>query len=145
MLERLDKIKLESCLRLLGKELDPETLVFLDDEVQDQVINNIGTTGLAKVLPELNTDDAVEILEDLDESERNKVIKKLPKIERILVQEAFKFPENSAGRLMQREFLAFPEFWTVGQTIDFMRENIYARRKKFLFYFYNGSCPEVIR
>ena len=131
MLERLSANKLESCLQLLGKELDSETLVYLDNEVQDDVIEKIGTKGLARALPELDTDDVVEILEDLNENERNVIIKKLPKTERILVEEAFTFPENSAGRLMQRDFLAFPEFWTVGQTIDHMRKNIYEEEKNF--------------
>ena len=83
MLERLSVKKLHSCLRLLGKELDSETLVYLDHEVQDDVIEKIGTTGLARALPKLDTDDAVEILEDLNENDRNKIIKKLPSTERL--------------------------------------------------------------
>ena len=69
----------------------------------------------------MHSDDAVEILEELEEKDRKVVIKQLPKADRILVEEAFSFPESSAGRLMQREFLAFPSNWTVGQTIDHMR------------------------
>ena len=121
MLERLAKNELENCLRLLSKKLDPETLVYLDDEVQEDVIKGIGPNAIAKALPELNTDDEVEILENLEEDQRDSIIKKLPKADRILVEEAFTYPEHSAGRLMQREFLSFPEYWTVGQTIDYMR------------------------
>ena len=144
MLERLSVKKLHSCLRLLGKELDSETLVYLDHEVQDDVIEKIGTTGLARALPKLDTDDAVEILEDLNENERNKIIKKLPSTERILVEEAFTFPENSAGRLMQREFLAFPEFWTVCQTLDHMRKNIYAEEKIFYSIFITDPKQRIL-
>ncbi len=144
MLERLSKKNLNSCLKLLGKQLDPETLVFLDDEVKEEVIEKIGTSALVRALPELNTDDAVEILEDLDENDRNNVIKKLPKTERILVEEAFSFPENSAGRLMQRDFLVFPEYWTVGQTIDHMRKTIYHEEKNFYSIFITDPAQRLL-
>ena len=123
MLERLDKNDLERCLSWLSKKLDPETLVYLDENVQEDVIKEMGTKAIIKALPELNTDDEVEILENLEQNQRDNIIKKLPKADRILVQEAFTYPVNSAGRLMQREFLSFPEFWTVGQTIDYMRNS----------------------
>ncbi len=123
MLERLDKHDLEKCLSSLSKKLDPETLVYLDENAQEDVIKEIGTQAVVRALPELNTDDEVEILENLEENQRDDIIKKLPKADRILIQEAFTYPMNSAGRLMQREFLSFPEFWTVGQTIDHMRNS----------------------
>ena len=81
---------------------------------------------------------------DLNENERNVIIKKLPKTERILVEEAFTFPENSAGRLMQRDFLAFPEFWTVGQTIDHMRKNIYKEEKNFYSIFITDPKQRIL-
>ena len=131
MLERLSKDQLNNCLRLLSKRLDPETLVYLEDTVQEDVIKGIGPNAIAKALPELNTDDEVEILENLQEDQRDTIIKKLPKADRILVEEAFTYPENSAGRLMQREFLSFPEFWTVGQTIDHMRNKKFVEDENF--------------
>ena len=131
MLERLSKVQLNTCLRLLSKRLDPETLVYLEDTVQEDVIKGIGPNAIAKALPELNTDDEVEILENLQEDQRDTIIKKLPKADRILVEEAFTYPENSAGRLMQREFLSFPEFWTVGQTIDHMRNKEFVEDENF--------------
>ena len=121
MLERLSNKKLNIFLDLLGKSLDPEVLVYLDHDIQENVIEHIGPRALAKAIPELNTDDAVDILQDLEEKDREVVIKQLPSSDRILVEEALSFPEQSAGRLMQREFLAFPSNWTVGQTIDHMR------------------------
>ena len=121
MIERLSVEKLNSFLNLLGKALDPEVLVYLDHNVQEKVIDFIGTKALARAIPELHSDDAIEILEELEEKDRNVVIKQLPKANRILVEEALSFPESSAGRLMQREFLAFPGNWTVGQTIEHMR------------------------
>ena len=123
MLERLTNDKLNIFLSLLGRYLDPEVLVYLDHNVQEKVFNILGPKVLAKAIPELHSDDAVEILQELEEKDRNVVIKQLPKADRILVEEALSYPEYSAGRLMQREFLAFPGNWTVGQTIDHMRAN----------------------
>ena len=122
MLERLTDEQISDFLGLLGKSLDPEVLVYLDLNVQEKVIDFIGPKALAKAIPELHSDDAVEILQELEEADRNVIIKQLPKSDRILVEEALSFPESSAGRLMQREFLAFPGSWTVGQTIDHMRD-----------------------
>jgi len=122
MLERLTDEQISDFLGLLGRSLDPEVLVYLDLNVQEKVIDFIGPKALAKAIPELHSDDAVEILQELEEADRNVIIKQLPKSDRILVEEALSFPESSAGRLMQREFLAFPGNWTVGQTIDHMRD-----------------------
>ncbi len=122
MLERLTDEQISDFLGLLGKSLDPEVLVYLDLNVQEKVIDFIGPKALAKAIPELHSDDAVEILQELEEADRNVIIKQLPKSDRILVEEALSFPDSSAGRLMQREFLAFPGNWTVGQTIDHMRD-----------------------
>ena len=123
MLERLSNEKLNLFLTILGRSLDPEVLVYLDHNVQEKVFNILGPKVLAKAIPELHSDDAVEILQELEEKDRNVVIKQLPKADRILVEEALSYPEYSAGRLMQREFLAFPGNWTIGQTIDHMRAN----------------------
>ena len=123
MLERLSNEKINIFLTILGRSLDPEVLVYLDHNVQEKVFNILGPKVLAKAIPELHSDDAVEILQELEEKDRNVVIKQLPKADRILVEEALSYPEYSAGRLMQREFLAFPGNWTVGQTIDHMRAN----------------------
>ena len=123
MLERLSNEKLNLFLTILGRSLDPEVLVYLDHNVQEKVFNILGPKVLAKAIPELHSDDAVEILQELEEKDRNVVIKQLPKADRILVEEALSYPVSSAGRLMQREFLAFPGNWTVGQTIDHMRAN----------------------
>ena len=105
--------------------------MYLEDTVQEDVIKGIGPNAIAKALPELNTDDEVEILENLQEDQRDTIIKKLPKADRILVEEAFTYPENSAGRLMQREFLSFPDYWTVGQTIDYMRNKEFVEDENF--------------
>ena len=71
---------------------------------------------------ELDSDDAVTILENLDEEDQAEVLDQLPATERVALQRSLDYPEDSAGRRMQTEFIAVPPFWTVGQTIDYMRE-----------------------
>ena len=74
-------------------------------------------------IAQLDTDDAIEVLGDLDEAEQIALLKTLPLPERAAVEQGLTYPEDSAGRLMQRELVAAPEFWTVGQTIDYLRAN----------------------
>ena len=85
MLERLSKDQLDNCLRLLSKRLDPETLVYLEDTVQD-VIKGIGPNAIAKALPELNTDDEVEILENLQEDQRDTILRNYQKLTEYLLK-----------------------------------------------------------
>ncbi len=80
------------------------------------------TIRLAAAIGELDSDDAVYILEDLDKEDRDDILSQLPFTERVRLRRALEYPESSAGRRMQTEFVAVPPFWTVGQTIDYMRE-----------------------
>ena len=107
----------------LGSELDPEMLTELDDQVLDEVLEQIEPEVLATHLAELDTDDAAEVLEDLDADEQERILEALPEVDRELVAEALSYPESSAGRLMQRDYVAVPEYWNVGQVIDWLREN----------------------
>jgi magnesium transporter len=81
----------------------------------------MGTKALARQLHDLSTDDAIDILEELEDDALADVLAALSAEDRVLVEEALSFPEDSAGRLMQREIVTVPSFWTVGQTIDFLR------------------------
>ncbi len=110
-------------VQALGGELDPEMLAELDEQVLDEVLDQIEPDILATHLAELDTDDAAEVLEDLDADEQERILEALPEVDRELVAEALSYPESSAGRLMQRNYVAVPEYWTVGQVIDWLREN----------------------
>ncbi|MFP3541410.1 hypothetical protein SB770_33330, partial [Pseudomonas sp. SIMBA_044] len=77
---------------------------------------------IAAAIGDLDSDDAVYILEDLDQEDRDEILAQLPFTERVRLRRALDYPESSAGRRMQTEFVAVPPFWTVGQTIDYMRE-----------------------
>jgi magnesium transporter len=85
------------------------------------VFEALGTRDVAAMLAELDTDDAVDLMTELDDEERRRLLEAVPPAERIVLEQGLDFPEDSAGRLMQREVVAVPLHWTVGQTIDFMR------------------------
>lgn len=101
--------------------VDPDTLSELDETVRDEVIEILGPEGVAELVPEMDTDDAVYVVEEMDEADRQEVLDALPAEDRALIEESLSYPDDSAGRLMQRELVKVPVEWTVGQTIDFIR------------------------
>jgi magnesium transporter len=122
----LEQLGREGRAELVGEikpQFDPELLTYLDEHVRAEVIELLGPTDAAAAIARLDTDDAIEVLEDRDEAEQIALLETLPLPERTAVEEGLNYPEDSAGRLMQRDFVAAPEFWTVGQTIDYLRAN----------------------
>jgi len=109
-------------IEALGEHFNPGTLSELEEPVRDQVIDAMPNEQVAEAVRELESDDAVYLLEDLKESEQTDILAKLPKQERISLQRSLEFPDDSAGRLMQTDFISVPPFWSVGQTIDYMRD-----------------------
>ena len=107
---------------VIGATMDPEVIAELSPGVREEVIEQLAPRDFARILSELDSDDAVEIFEDLDEDAQNRLLATLPRAYRQLIEESLSYPEDSAGRLMQRELVAVPAAWTVGQTIDFMRD-----------------------
>lgn len=106
----------------LGSDLNFEALSELDEAVRDQVVEELPNEQIAEAVRELDSDDAVYLLEDLDDAEQSDILSKLPASERSQLQRSLDYPDDSAGRLMQTEFIAVPPFWSVGQTIDYMRD-----------------------
>ena len=107
----------------LGQDLDPEMLAELDEQVRDEVLDHLDPDVLASHVAGLDTDDAAEVLEDLDKEEQQRVLDALPPSDRELVAEALSYPESSAGRLMQRDYVAVSRSWNVGQVIDWLRDS----------------------
>ncbi len=101
----------------------PEILPELDDDIREEVIETLHTADIAEVLQELDSDDATAVFEDLEEEQQKAVLAAMPEAEREAFVTSMTFEEETAGRLMQREVMAAPSFWTVGHTIDHMREN----------------------
>lgn len=110
-------------VEILRPDFDPEILTELDDELREEVIEQLGVAETAEAIAELDTDDAVDVVEDLEEEDRAALLDALPGVERAQIEQALSYPEYSAGRLMQRELVAVPDFWTVGQTVDYMRSS----------------------
>lgn len=111
----------EALLGLLGTGLNYQVLTELEESVRDDVIDVLPAETLAEAIGELDLDDAVYLLEDLGEREQIEILSRLPEPDREAVKRSLDYPEDSAGRLMQSAFVAVPPFWTVGQTIDYMR------------------------
>ena len=109
-------------IELMGSDLAPEVFAEFDDNIRDAALEAVDSDTLAATVQQLDSDDAVFVLEDMDAAERDEVLQRIPTSERLLLQRSLDFPEDSAGRLMQTEFVAVPPFWTVGQTIDHLRE-----------------------
>ena len=100
-----------------------DLLPELDDDIREEVIETLHTADLAEVLQELDSDDAAAVFEDLEEDQQKAVLAAMPESEREAMVTSLSFEEETAGRLMQREVMAAPSFWNVGQTIDQMRDN----------------------
>lgn len=121
LLEHLTKDERLAVVHALGEELDSDVFSYLDDSVRENLADELPNSVLATIVRDLESDDVVDFLEDLDEEDQREILDTVPAEERALYEESLSFPENSAGRLMRRETVTIPEFWSVGQTIDFMR------------------------
>lgn len=107
---------------LVGGDLPAEVFAEFDDAIRDDVLEATDSETVAEAVQQLDSDDAVFLLEDMEEDERAEVLDKISDTDRLVLERALDYPEDSAGRLMQSEFIAVPPFWTVGQTIDYLRE-----------------------
>ena len=107
----------------LGADFEAETLAELEEDARDGVIEAMPTEQLAEAVAELDTDEAAFVLEDMDEDDRAEVLAELPVAERLALEATLEFPEDSAGRLMQRQVFAAPSFCSVGQIIDRLRSD----------------------
>jgi len=121
LFEGLDREDRQKLVSLLGDDFDPEVLPFLDSSVFEEIVEVMEPQDLARSLTELASDDAIEVLEEFDEDQQSEILAALEPQDRLLLEESLTFPEDSAGRIMQREIVVVPETWNVGETIDYMR------------------------
>ena len=110
-------------VELLRTNFDPVVLAELDETVRDEVAEQLGTETLANAIAALDSDDALSLISTLEETKQRRVLHAISNALRSILEEGLAFPEDSAGRLMQREFVAVPTFWKVGKVIDFLRES----------------------
>lgn len=121
LLEALGPDARGDLIRLIRPDFDPELLPELDETVRDEVVAQLPPGELAAAVHELDSDDAVYVVGELEEGQRRAVLDELPAEDRIAVEQGLSYLEYTAGRLMQRELVALPAFWTVGNAIDHMR------------------------
>lgn len=105
----------------LAPELLAETLPELDDGIREEVLERVPHLTLAEALQELDSDDAAAVVEEMEDDQRERVLAAMPEVDRAAIESSLGYEEESAGRLMQREFMAAPQFWNVGDTIDHVR------------------------
>ena len=123
VLVTLDADERVHLVQALGDRFDYSALTEVDESVRIQLMEAIPNAEIARGMSGLDNDDAVALLEDLEQEDRDEVLAKLPTFERLSLKRSLDFPEESAGRRMQTDFIAIPPFWTVGQTIDYLRRD----------------------
>ena len=110
-------------IAILGRDFNAAALPELDEAVRDQVLEAMPAEQVAEALQQLDSDEAVYLIENLDKEDQSDILAKLPSFERAALERSLEYPEDSAGRIMQTDLIAVPPFWSVGQTIDYMRDS----------------------
>lgn len=121
LIEALEEGERVALIAALGRSFDAEALAELDEAVRDQLMEALPNDVIASAIKKLDTDDALYLIEDLEDDDQKEILAKVSKEDRVALARALDYPEYTAGRLMQTEFVAVPLFWTVGKTIDHMR------------------------
>ena len=131
-----DRVRL---VELTGTDFDFSALNEVDDAVREEILEELEPETVAEGVRELESDDAVELLEGLDEKDQDEILEKLPPSERDALERSLEYPENSAGRRMQTEFVAVPPDWSAGQAIDYLRETPDLPNRFYEIYPVNGA------
>lgn len=121
LLEQINAFDRSRLIRLYDRDFDGDILSELDDSIREEVIGVLTPQVLAEAVRDLDSDDVVDLVEDLGEQQQEEILDVLEDIDRAAVEQALSYPEFSAGRLMQREVVMAPEHWTVGDAIDYLR------------------------
>lgn len=106
----------------LDPEILGEVLSELDTEIREEILEHVPSQVLAKALGDMESDDAADVVDDLEADKRAQVLAAMPEVERAAIETTLAYEDETAGRLMQREVVAAPQFWTVGHTIDYLRK-----------------------
>ena len=123
LIENLNPDTRTKLIEIESFNVEPEIFIELNESVQSEVLQLLSIDSLIKIIKRLESDNAIKILENLPINTKEQVLEKLPPKDKFLLQEGLSYPEDSAARIMQREFTAVPSNWTVGQTIDYLRED----------------------
>ena len=139
LLEALDADLRPQLIELMGKDFDFTALTEVDDTVREEILEELPNETVAEGVRDIDSDDAVYILEDLPKEDQEEILEQLPTTERAAIAQRLDYPEESAGRRMQTEFIAVAPSWTVGQTIDFLRETEDLPERFFEIYVVDGE------
>ena len=107
----------------IAELLDGDVLSEMNEWVREELIEALAPHQVAEIATQLDTDDAVAIIEELEEEDQRAVLRAMEPDDRAAIEEALSYPEESAGRLMQRDLIAVPEHWSVGDVLDYLRRN----------------------
>lgn len=122
LLEQISAFDRRRLIELYGQEFDGDILAELDESIREEVIDNLRPEVLAEAVRDLESDDVVDLLEDLEGPRHGAILDALDDSDRAAVEQSLTYPENTAGRLMQREVVMAPEHWNVGEAIDYLRD-----------------------
>ena len=122
LLEQINAFDRRRLIELYGPDFDGDVLSELDEALRQEVIGLLPPDVLADAVRDLDSDDVVDLVEDLEDHEQEAILSALEAGDRIAVQQSLTYPDYSAGRLMQREVVMAPEHWNVGEAIDFLRD-----------------------
>ena len=123
IIEQLNTTDRARFIRLYDTEFYGDILSEIDEHIREEVISELKPDVLAEAVRDLESDDVVDIVEDLEEEQKETILDALDEGDRVAVQSLLSYPEQSAGRLMQREVVMAPEHWSVGMAIDFLRND----------------------
>jgi len=145
LLERLSRDDRTRLIETTRDIFDPEVLSELDETVREDVLEALGVQHAADAITELDSDDALMVFEEMDEERQKELLEQIPDEERTFIEEGLSYPEDSAGRLMQREVVTVPSHWNVGQCIDFVRRKADAGEDELPSIFYDIFVIDVRR
>ncbi len=121
LLEKVAPDIRKSLIYGFGRHFDAEMFSYLNEDLRTEALESMSADQVARILTDLDSDDALDMIAPLDPDFQQDIMRKLSAKIRMVLEEGLSFPEDSAGRLMQREFVAVPQFWTVGKTLDYLR------------------------
>ena len=123
LIENLSSETRTKLIEIEAFNIDPDIFIELNESIQSEVLQLLSIDSIINIIKRLESDDSIKILEILEKDKKLLVLEKLPPKDKFLLEEGLSYPEDSAARIMQREFTAVPSNWSVGQTIDYLREN----------------------
>lgn len=121
LLTKLGPERRQQLVDILGDLIDPEAFSYIDQDIRYDLFENMPAQRIAAIVNGLESDDAINLINDLEEDRQHDIMRHLSRKMRAAIEEGLTFDEDSAGRLMQREFVAVPQFWTVGKAVDYLR------------------------